>query len=407
MTPQLRFPEFTDEWQVKKLGDLASKVGSGSTPRGGSAVYRADGVPFIRSQNVVRGRLEMSDIVFIDEVTHRSMLNSEIKPNDVLLNITGASLGRTCVVPKDFTSGNLNQHVCIIRLNDTSSHLVHIILSKPRSLHELLKTQTGGGKEGLNFQAVRSFKVALPSKPEQEKIADFLTAVDERIGVGEKKLELLETYKRGAMQKIFSQQIRFKDENGSPYPDWEEKKLGEVCKTAKSGGTPTATNRKYYNGGEIPFLAISDITEQGKFLTKTSKFITEEGLKNSASWVVPDNSIIYSMYASVGLPAINKIPIATSQAVINLIPNDKATTEFLYYFLLNYKRFVHRFVETGTQGNLNAQTVKNIPISLPSVEEQQKIADFLTALDEKITAEKSKLTAAREFKKALLQRMFV
>lgn len=400
MTPQLRFPEFTDKWQIKKLGDTVKfEQGVQVDLSQQKPTPFEDSVKFLRIENYTQ---KSQDFRYISKkIAGKKYINDD----EVAVVRYGATAGFIATGQ----SGVLANNLFSVRSNgdSISNKFLSLRLKQSRTYSYFQSEMSGGAMPALSFSIVSRYKFAFPSKPEQEKIADFLTAVDERIAVGEKKLELLETYKRGVMQKIFSQQIRFKDENGKPYPDWGEKKLGEVCKTAKSGGTPTATNRKYYNGGEIPFLAISDITEQGKFLTKTSKFITEEGLKNSASWVVPDNSIIYSMYASVGLPAINKIPIATSQAVINLIPNDKATTEFLYYFLLNYKRFVHRFVETGTQGNLNAQTVKNIPISLPSVEEQQKIADFLTTLDDKITAEKSKLTAAREFKKALLQRMFV
>lgn len=403
MTPKLRFPEFTDEWQVKKLGDVSSKPQYGMN----AAAKSYD------------GKNKYLRITDIDEDTHQFITKSLTSPSgqlndsyllrsgDLLLARTGASTGKSYLYSENDGRTYFAGFLIRFHIKDADPYFVFLQTVRPQYQKWVSIMSARSGQPGINAEEFATLKIAAPSKPEQEKIADFLTAVDERIAVREKKLELLETYKRGVMQKIFSQQIRFKEKNGKPYPDWEEKILGDLCDKAKSGGTPTATNRKYYDDGEIPFLAISDITEQGKFLTKTSKFITEDGLKNSASWIVPNNSIIYSMYASVGLPAINKIPLATSQAVINLIPNNKTTIEFLYYFLLNYKRFVHRFVETGTQGNLNAQTVKNIPVALPIKEEQQKIATFLTTLDEKITAEKSKLTAAREFKKALLQRMFV
>ena len=202
------------------------------------------------------------------------------------------------------------------------------------------------------------------------------------------------------------QQIRFKDDNGNAYPDWEEKRLGDVCGTAKSGGTPRSTTKEFY-GGRIPFLAISDITKQGKYLTSASKKISQLGIDNSASWIVPVNTIIYSMYASVGFVSINKIPLATSQAVINLIPKNGYSVEFIYYHLVELKKTIHKFIETGTQGNLNAQTVKSLILNIPSMPEQQKIADFLTSIDNKIEQVSSQLAQAKAFKKGLLQQMFV
>jgi len=208
------------------------------------------------------------------------------------------------------------------------------------------------------------------------------------------------------MQKIFAQEIRFRADDGSEFPDWEEKKLGDLCRIAKSGGTPKSTIRKYYDG-DIPFLAISDITKQGKYLTSASKKISQLGIDNSASWIVPINTIIYSMYASVGFVSINKIPLATSQAVINLILKDGISIEYVYYHLIEIKKTIYRFVETGTQGNLNAQTVKALAINLPSLPEQTKISNFLSSIDNKIEKVGKQLDKSKEFKKALLQQMFV
>jgi len=163
--------------------------------------------------------------------------------------------------------------------------------------------------------------------------------VDSKIEQLTQKQTLLQDYKKGVMQKIFSQEIRFKADDGSAFAEWEEKKLGDLCSTAKSGGTPTSTNKDYYNG-DIPFLAISDITKQGKYVTFASRKVAQEGLNNSASWIVPINTIIYSMYASVGFVTINKIPLATSQAVINLIVKENIDVEFVYYYLLDYKKYI-------------------------------------------------------------------
>ncbi len=114
--PALRFPEFGGEWKIARLGSRVSKVGSGVTPRGGAEVYQDSGIPLLRSQNVRDSRLDLTDVAFISEEINAKMKGSAVEPNDVLLNITGASIGRSCVVPPDIVAANVNQHVCIIRV---------------------------------------------------------------------------------------------------------------------------------------------------------------------------------------------------------------------------------------------------------------------------------------------------
>ena len=149
------------------------------------------------------------------------------------------------------------------------------------------------------------------------------------------------------------------------------------------------------------------MTNQGKYLYYTSSRISKLGLENSSSWIVPAGSIIYSMYASVGFVAINRIPMATSQAVLNLILKENINTEYVYFALVEFQNKLTKFITTGTQGNLNAQTVKGFEIKLPSTEEQQKIASFLSNLDSKIESVSAQIEGTQRFKKGLLQQMFV
>ena len=105
---------------------------------------------------------------------------------------------------------------------------------------------------------------------------------------------------------------------------------------------------------------------EGKYITYTKKSITEKGLKNSSAWLVPEKSLLYSMYASVGFVSINNIPLTTSQAIFNIIFKEQISLEFMYYYLTFYKRYSHKYIETGTQGNLNAKLIKNFKIKIPS-----------------------------------------
>ena len=194
--PNLRFPEFTEEWKETKIGDITSKVGSGVTPKGGSAVYKMSGHLFIRSQNVGNGRFLLDDVAYIDEATHKKQINTELKDGDVLLNITGASIGRTTVVNKNVEGGNVNQHVCIIRLlEDYSPNYICNYLLSYGGQKQIDSFQAGGNREGLNFEQIRSIKFSIPSFREQSKIASLLSLLEERIATQNKIIEDLKKLK--------------------------------------------------------------------------------------------------------------------------------------------------------------------------------------------------------------------
>lgn len=300
-TPKLRFPEFTGEWEEKKLGEIAEKVNSGKTPLGGESVYVDKGILFIRSQNVFDNKLSLENATFITEETNSTMENSIVKSKDILLNITGASLGRSCVVPENFIVGNVNQHVCIIRLNkDNEPYFFQPIFASEKGQNLFKSLQVGGGREGLNFQSIRGITLYQPPLSEQTKIATFLTAVDEKLTQLKKKKTLLEQYKKGVMQKLFSQELRFKDDNNQDFPDWEEKKLGEMG-TFFSGGTPLTTKKIYYEGN-IPFIRSGEINSD-----KTELHISELGLVNSSAKIIEIGDLIYALYgATSGEVAISK-----------------------------------------------------------------------------------------------------
>ncbi|OXA73016.1 hypothetical protein B0A67_06120 [Flavobacterium aquidurense] len=273
----------------------------------------------------------------------------------------------------------------------------------------LLESASPGGagrNKTLGQKEFDNSKLIIPSIEEQTKIANFLSAVDEKLNLLKEKKSLLKDYKKSIMQQIFNQELRFKDDNGNAFEDWAESTIADICVKIQSGGTPKSSNKDYYDG-DIPFLSISDMTKQGKYIEYTSNSISEMGLKNSSSWLVPANSIIYSMYASVGFAAINKIPLATSQAVLNLILKENIFTDFVYYFLQYFQKHLAEYITTGTQGNLNAQTVKGFNIPIPCLKEQTKIANFLSSIDEKIELIATQIEDTQEYKKGLLQQMFI
>ena len=206
--PRLRFPEFegASEWVSRELGPMSSKVGSGITPRGGQKNYRPSGRPFVRSQNVGWGELALDNVVHIDEDTHASFTTTEIEEGDVLLNISGASIGRSAVADARIAGGNVNQHVCVIRgLSEQikAGFLCQYLISK-QGQEQIDSCQAGGNRQGLNFGQIRSFSIPRPRDvAEQQRIADCLGSLDNLVAAKGRRLDALRLHKQGLMQQLF------------------------------------------------------------------------------------------------------------------------------------------------------------------------------------------------------------
>lgn len=199
------------EWDVVTLGDIAVRVGSGVTPTGGSDVYVSDGVVFLRSQNITFEGLKLNDVAYIDERTHRSMHSSEVFAFDVLINITGASIGRCCYMPEGFDAVNSNQHVCSIRFHEpTESKAIFLsqVLSAYIGQNQIHCLNAGGNREGLNYQQLRSFEIPWPNDGEITAISERLMDADKNIEINKNFMAKLQVQKKGLMQDLLTGRVR-------------------------------------------------------------------------------------------------------------------------------------------------------------------------------------------------------
>lgn len=383
LIPKLRFPEFSGEWEKKRLGDIADKIGSGKTPSGGSKVYTSRGIPFIRSQNVNDNRLIL-DETYISEVVHKSMKSSKVLENDILLNITGGSIGRSCVVPSYVKEANVNQHVCIIRLNKNNPHFIQKMISSNIGQKMIYQSQTGSGREGLNFDSISKFKITIPSLPEQQKIADYLSTIDKKLELLREKREQLECYKKGMMQQLFSQQIRFKDDSGKNYPDWQEKRLGEVShkKASNLNQSKVGLGMKYQVYGASGKIGTLDTYQE------TKKYLA----------IIKDG-------AGIGKVFLCK-PFTSVLGTLDKIYNSEISDIVFLYRLMQTINF-NKYATGSTIPHIYYSDYSKIKINLPSLPEQQKIAEFLSALDTKIEGIANQIEQTEAFKKAMLQQLFV
>jgi type I restriction enzyme S subunit len=381
MVPRLRFAGFEGSWEEKTIGEISLKVNSGKTPLGGEKAYTEEGIIFIRSQNVFSDKLDLTNQTFISSKTNEEMKNSVVYPNDILLNITGASLGRSCVVPENFAIGNVNQHVCIIRLKkDYFPRFVQPILSSEKGQLLFESLQTGSGREGLNFQTIKGLKISIPDIVEQKKIATFLQTANTKIDFLQKKKSLLEQYKKGMMQKLFSREVRFRDEE---FGEWEEKTLGEIAiiKYGKDQKQVVDEN------GIYPILGT------GGEIGRTNSFICNKP------------SVLIGRKGTIDKPMYFDTPFWTVDTLFYTEINSNCLPKWVFYLFQTIDWYTYN--EASGVPSLSGSTISKILVSVPQLKEQTKIAGFLSALDVKIAGVAAQIEKMEKWKKGLLGEMFV
>ena len=253
-TPKLRFKEFDNQWDKTTINDQAQTVTSGS--RDWAQYYSESGDKFIRMTNLVRDGiyLDLSDLKFVQlPKDSNEGKRTSLKFGDILISIT-AELGKLGWIPEGLGTAYINQHTALVRMKDSvDSKFVAYSLSTEKYNNKLNSLNDSGAKAGLNLGTIRNFELIVPPKEEQTKIASFLSNVDEKISQLTQKHELLSQYKQGMMQKLFSQQIRFKADDGSDFGEWEYLKFKDVI-TIKYG-----KDHKKLNDGDIPVLGTGGV----------------------------------------------------------------------------------------------------------------------------------------------------
>ena len=350
--PKLRFKEFSGDWESKKLGNIC-EVTMGQSPS--SSCYNEEniGLPLIQGNADVKDR-KTAPRIYTSDITKTCDVG------DIIMSVR-APVG---AISKSIHNACIGRGVCSIKPKQNNEFIYQILLKYEDKWGRISQ---GSTFESVNRTDITETKVTIPSIEEQEKIASFFSLIDDKISLQGEKVEALKDYKSGMMQKIFSRELRFKDDEGRDYPEWEEKKLGDIC-TFFSGGTPLTTNSKYYNG-DIPFIRSAEISSD-----KTELTISEEGLKNSSAKMVKKGDLLYALYgATSGEVSVSKIDGAINQAVL-CIKSDNVNLSFMEQILRkNKNRIINTYLQGG-QGNLSANIIKGLRYLLPNIEEQNKIA---------------------------------
>ncbi len=405
--PKLRFKEFSDEWEEKKLGEIA-EITSGLTPlRSEEKFYLNGTIPWIKTSDLNNSYIKKTEEK-ISEVALKETSIKLLPKNTLLVAMYGGfnQIGRTGLTTMEATT---NQALSAIKFKDINKFPLFFQNVLNYKVDYWKKVSASSRKDpNITKKDIEDFKIFYPKLEEQEKIANFLSSIDKKISLIEEKLELFREYKKGVMQKIFTKELRFKDSNGNDYPEWEEKRLDEVFERIIEKNVENNTN-------VLTISAQYGLISQIDFFNKSVA-----GKDLSKYYLLQKGDFAYNKSYSNGYPmgAIKKLKFYEKGIVSTLyicfrLKNKKYSTNYFEQYFESRKidKNIQEIAQEGARNhgllNISVQDFFNIYIPFPTLEEQQKIADFLSSIDSKIENIEKELEGLKEFKKGLLQQMFV
>jgi len=404
--PVLRFPEFSGEWEEKRLGDFF--------------VFK-NGVNADKSQYGSGHKfINVLDIIADHPITSESIIGSvsisdqEFKKNEVVFgdiifqrsSETREDVGQSNIYLDKKQTATFGGFVIRGRpITKLNSEYFDFLLKTSKARKDITSRSGGSTRYNIGQESLSAVLVDVSTSPhEQQRIAAFLSSVDKKFEWLGRKKNLLERYKKGMMQKLFSQQIRFKDDNGNDYPDWNKVRVDAVGDVI-TGSTPDTTKSSYYDGN-IPFFSPADIPEHGGKVTYTKKTLTPEGLAKARP--VPAKSTLFVCIGStIGKVAQSSRDGVTNQQINAIVAKNGNIPDFLYYVMVNKAPHIRNLTAVQAIPIVNKSTFAKENIIIPHPDEQTKIANFLSSLDDKINLIESELNHAQTIKKGLLQQMFV
>jgi type I restriction enzyme S subunit len=416
LVPELRFKGFEDDWSKKYFGDLYSFHTTNSLSReklnyNNGKVYNIHyGDIHTKFQSHFYLKNEKVPFINSDEKISKIKEESYCKEGDIIIADASEDYAD---IGKSIELVNINNEKLVAGLHtflarpiskNTAIGFMSYLLKSWKLRKQIMTIAQGTKVLSLSTGRVSQLQIKIPSLPEQQKIATFLSAVDEKIQQLTRKKELLEQYKKGLMQQLFSGKLRFKDENGKDYADWEEKRLGDL--TYKVG-------RKNKENIQYPIYSINN---QEGFRPQSEQFdgldSNERGYDISLYKIVNKETFAYNParinVGSIGYSYDLKEVIVSSLYVCFKTKNELEDSFLLAYLdSFRFKKDILRFEEGGVRQYLFYENFSHIKIPIPSIEEQNRISIFIKSIEVKISQMNSLINQNQTYKKGLLQKMFV
>ncbi|MEH6745824.1 MAG: restriction endonuclease subunit S [Maribacter arcticus] len=412
LIPALRFKGFEEDWNKRKLKSFENKdrkvLKAGPF---GSAIKKEDYVPkgykVYGQEQVIKGDPYFGSY-FVDEKKFNQLKTCNVIPGDLLISLVG-TFGKVLLIPENAQKGIINPRLLRISIsnNEVLSNYLKCFFLTSIAIKALIARSQGGTMGVLNSEIVGSIQVPYPSLPEQQKIASFLSAVDEKIQQLTKKKALLEQYKKGVMQQLFSGQLRFKDENGNDFGDWRKLQLSDIAERVK-------TKNKIDNQNVLTISAQLGLVSQLEYFNKS---VSAKNLRGY--YLLERNDFAYNKSYSNGYPMgaikrLNKYDLGVvSTLYICFKFNKKVSLDFMeqYFERGLQNKEIEKVAQEGARNhgllNIGINDFFDIDLKIPSFEEQEKIAAYLSRIDTKIESVIHQITQTQTFKKGLLQQMFV
>jgi type I restriction enzyme S subunit len=377
-------------WPVDRIKDNVWKIGSGVTPSGGAASYLDGGIPLLRSQNVHFDGLRLDDVAYIAEETHEDMSGTKLRARDVLLNITGASIGRCAFVPDGFGEGNVNQHVCIIRPAAKLNYkFLTYCLSAPWGQDQVFSSFTGASRQGLGQRDLGEIQVPLPPLPEQQRIAAYLdvscAAVDAAVAAKRSQLETLDALRKSIVHRTVTQGLNPTAPRrasgvtwfGEIPRHWRCEHLKRFTKRIQAGMTPPTNTPEYYSDGTIPWFAPGSFNGDID-LREPRKLINELARSEGELRIFPAGTVLLvGIGATIGKVGLVSAEASCNQQLIGIVCGHGMHSRFLAYQFKIYQDVIPGIATATTLPIFDQVKTGYLPTLQPPREEQEPICAFL------------------------------
>ena len=403
--PKLRFNGYTNDWERKKLGDVAKITPGGTPSKNISNYWYPKEIPWLSS-----GEINKEIIFSTDDMISKEGFNNSsakwIKQDSVLIALAGQgkTRGKVAINRIPLTT---NQSIAGIEpSNEVYYKFLYHQLTKDY-LKLRLVSSGDGSRGGLNKKLLNDYAVNLSSIDEQHKLGILLSRIDNTLQLHERKCEELALIKKVLLQKLFPKKDEIKPEvRYKNFSDaWEQRKLGDLAEIVRGASPRPISDPKWFDdNSDIGWLRISDVTNQNGRIYYLEQHISKLGQEKTR--VITEPHLLLSIAATVGKPLINYIKTGVHDGFLIFL-NPKFDLEYMYQWLEMFRPKWNKYGQPGSQVNLNSNLVRKQKIALPSREEQQRISSFLKQLDSLIALHQRKLERLKQLKKFLLQNMFI
>ncbi|MCD4930812.1 restriction endonuclease subunit S [Enterococcus faecium] len=404
--PEIRFPGFTEDWEQRKLSDIADKAVDN---RGKTPTISEDGNhPLLEVASLGNGAPDYSKVTkYLSDETFMAELRAYIKEGDILFSTVG-SIGLVSLMDTNENAA-IAQNIVAFRANEKyDSKFLYAMLSTKDNQHKAQRIVMGAVQPSIKVsQLVDVDYCVTENMEEQRKLGEYFLNLDNLITLHQRKLDLLKETKKGFLQKMFPK-------NGAKVPeirfpgfteDWEQRKLGELATIVRGASPRPIQDPKWFDTeSDVGWLRIADVTEQDGRIYYLEQHISKLGQEKTRVLVEPH--LLLSIAATVGKPVVNYVKTGVHDGFLIFL-NAIFDREFMFQWLEMFRPKWQKYGQPGSQVNLNSELVRNQEILIPNNEEQQKIGSFFKQLDDTIALHQRELDVLKETKKGFLQKMFV